>query len=72
MLRPWLMLLLLNAFCSLSGQYSPPGSPQFSYQWHGNGPGCEYVFIGAYRVATPFYLKATNFLLDANGETVWY
>lgn len=65
-------MLLVLAMGRLPAQYSPPDSPQFTQHFTGNGLGCGYLFIGPYRVATPFYLKAANHLLDRFGNTVWY
>jgi hypothetical protein len=69
--RWWLLILLVGTTC-LHGQYSPPGSPQFTTTWYANTQALDAIFIGGYRVAPPFYLKATEFLLDSRGQTIWY
>lgn len=70
----FLTLALLLLGTNVCGQFSPPGSPRYSIQrYNSNGNvGFDYVLMGLYRVQTPFFLPATNFLLDRNGDVVWY
>ncbi len=57
----------------LQAQYTPIGSPQRYFQaYGGDATACPYLFMGAFRVYTPFYLKSTNMLLDATGDLIWY
>jgi hypothetical protein len=67
-------LLLLLGISNLWGQFSPPGSPRYTFQKYTNSAngGLDYIFLGLYRVQTPFFLPATNYLLDRNGAVVWY
>lgn len=57
---------------SAKGQYVPPGSPSWDHRLYTNSPGCEYLFIGAFRLVLPSPKQATNMILDKNGELVWY
>lgn len=53
-------------------QYVPPGSPNYSLQWFGNGESCEYMFLGTFRPIIPSPKRGTNMLLDRKGDLVWY
>jgi hypothetical protein len=64
--------MLLSVPMGLFAQYVPPGSPIYSYQWYGNGPSCEYLFVGTFRSILPSPKKGTNMLLDGTGDLVWY
>ncbi|MEY3443982.1 MAG: hypothetical protein RLZZ519_2263 [Bacteroidota bacterium] len=70
----FLVLTLLLLGTRVCGQFSTPGSPRYSIQRYNSNSnvGFDYVLMGLYRVQTPFFLPATNYLLDRNGDVVWY
>lgn len=73
-------LLLLHCIISMIGgfrlsacaQYIPPGSPSWDYRLLGSEPGCEYLFVGAFRLVLPSPKQATNMIIDKHGDLVWY
>lgn len=68
-----LFLCALLGLPRLWGQFSPPGSPRLQFEKHGIAPAnCPYILIAPYRVHNPFYLTATNMLLDHDGDLLWY
>lgn len=67
-----LLTVFLGIPVSTSAQYIPPGSPSWDHRLYTNTPGCEYLFVGAFRLVLPSPKQATNMIIDKNGDLVWY